>query len=1614
MKRLKKRLLPLVMVMAMVVSLCMPYSEMTSKAEDNTSANVAKGKEIILNDSIKGDQRATNSKVVTDGKTAAGWESAFFVGVEQDHGKDSYITIDLGESYDISMIRYFGLITPDYASGYVNTPYNQVFRISNDPNFEDDSTKTVFNSDKDNFFGFGAGTDEPESSKLEEGRVIKFPTTNARYVRYYQYGSQTAISGNYPTALGVSEIEVYEGSEEEPQIPIGNEAYGAKVTGSEFNSNGDATEGWWGGWSNNDLQEITNGQANSDHWKAPTKNPGGDKGENVFVTLDMGKVKELSTIKIWSKVGGTFLNQIVQVSENGTDWKNVYNSDKENQAGQDPTDSGKEVCGGKLTNGTITGVSAGHDDAYQETTTGMTIDFEKTDVRYIRWWSSGQANNELSMMIQLQAFNRHVVTFDYNDGSGRKDVVTVDEGNMASRPENPISAELGMLFDKWTVDKVGGEEWDFATPITGDVTLVANWKKVGFSTVTFDSDGGTEVAPIKVTNGLAVAKPENPEKEGKVFAGWKLDGAPYNFGAEVTKDITLKATWVDPAAPNAVKLHAGLLDITLDSHGNVTNLISTLDGTDYFNLEPDGKVRSLISLVAAYNIETPTGVTYDEEKQELVFDFASINAKATVKLEDNGNYTSLTLEKVDKPEAVALQAVLWGPIKTTIQDGGQTVGAVYDDNYAIGMHMLNSKTIGGWPIEFKEAFYPSDLPPVNGYPDPRVTRNIYSNTAAFSTWGSALQGYTWDYTKDTMRTVAYYPEVAQMQPAMTGKYADELASMLGSSIALYGTRSDNILNVISNIEITEGLPRPTIDGEWQKESLKMAQDFLVFNDAIWGNVENDAKMANAAGIKHIYGQYGASGPWTSDGSFQFNGNFGGSDENAKKMVEEAAKYGVYIGTHTLSNLISYHDANARPEASDILSYAGFAALTRDVSADDTTIYVKDGYPFSDEVVNATGGRKEVRIGKEFLTFTQCTQVGEDEWALTGCARGGNGTKAAEHKKGENAYKLWHYYGSLVAGWDGLDQLTDRIGDVMNNVGIHSMSYDSFESTKYSVYSSILEGMYMKKVYENVKAGGNADGFITEASDMDSVVWDVHSRISWGESNTPINTMVNYLTYYRKNFFPAMLGWSYDHGNHGGYSEPNLLMNLAMKGGWNAGTGWYVNRNTFNQYPYMPELIKTWNNAIQKGAFVVHGEYTEEIQSQLRSAWTNGRVWTLTEDVADKEWTLQEVNKSNLDEKIGEPVKLTATNNINIDRDAIENGDVATNVSRDYARKHSGEEVTVYTQAYTGCEMKEDSLKVTAKDGTDVTLTAVEGEEGAYTFTMPEQDVDITAEFVAKEDPEIPEEPSAIRKLLQMTYDKVKDLDTSEAVDSAAKEFEDALQAAKELLDNPTSTDDEMLAAWNRLVDATHGLGLEKGDKTILKVLIDQAEDMVKHADKYVEKNWQLLLDELEDAKVVMDDPEAMDDTIQPAEDELLNAILVQRYKANKDNLKELIDKANGLDLSKYTKESVNTLKAALKAADAVMADDSLSIDDQAKVAKAEKELQAALDGLKLASNDGNGSGDDGKEEDKVGGTPTTPKKDKDNEKNAPKTGDTMNVAVWLMLMAAVVVTVEECARRKRR
>ena len=62
-------------------------------------------------------------------------------------------------------------------------------------------------------------------------------------------------------------------------------------------------------------------------------------------------------------------------------------------------------------------------------------------------------------------------------------------------------------------------------------------------TVTFNTDGGSEITSKEINEGEKVTKPADPTKEGYKFVKWQLNGEDYDFEKIVTGDIELKAVW---------------------------------------------------------------------------------------------------------------------------------------------------------------------------------------------------------------------------------------------------------------------------------------------------------------------------------------------------------------------------------------------------------------------------------------------------------------------------------------------------------------------------------------------------------------------------------------------------------------------------------------------------------------------------------------------------------------------------------------------------------------------------------------------------------------------------------------------------------------------------------------------------------------------------------------------------------------------------------------------------------------------------------------------------------------------------------------------------------------
>lgn len=138
---------------------------------------------------------------------------------------------------------------------------------------------------------------------------------------------------------------------------------------------------------------------------------------------------------------------------------------------------------------------------------------------------------------------KYTVTFDTDGGTPVPDSQIVEIEGQPTRPADPT--KVGHTFVGW-IDSVSGDLVDFDNyrwQILSDTILIAKWEKKVY-TVTFNSNGGTEIDPKTVKYQEIVEKPADPTKEGYNFVKWvDSNGNEYDFTTPIEDDITLDAEW---------------------------------------------------------------------------------------------------------------------------------------------------------------------------------------------------------------------------------------------------------------------------------------------------------------------------------------------------------------------------------------------------------------------------------------------------------------------------------------------------------------------------------------------------------------------------------------------------------------------------------------------------------------------------------------------------------------------------------------------------------------------------------------------------------------------------------------------------------------------------------------------------------------------------------------------------------------------------------------------------------------------------------------------------------------------------------------------------------------
>ena len=142
--------------------------------------------------------------------------------------------------------------------------------------------------------------------------------------------------------------------------------------------------------------------------------------------------------------------------------------------------------------------------------------------------------NEALTLYPVWNTNKYTITFDTNGGSEIAPI-TQDYGTEITAPDNPT--RKGYTFKGW--DKEIPE-----TMPAENITVKAQWE-INQYTITFDTNGGSEIAPITQDYGTKITTPDNPTRKGYTFKGWDKE-IPETMPAE---NITITARWRDTEKP---------------------------------------------------------------------------------------------------------------------------------------------------------------------------------------------------------------------------------------------------------------------------------------------------------------------------------------------------------------------------------------------------------------------------------------------------------------------------------------------------------------------------------------------------------------------------------------------------------------------------------------------------------------------------------------------------------------------------------------------------------------------------------------------------------------------------------------------------------------------------------------------------------------------------------------------------------------------------------------------------------------------------------------------------------------------------------------------------------
>jgi hypothetical protein len=612
----------------------------------------------------------------------------------------------------------------------------------------------------------------------------------------------------------------------------------------------------------------------------------------------------------------------------------------------------------------------------------------------------------------------------------------------------------------------------------------------------------------------------------------------------------------------------------INQQAQVIKMSDIKSNVDYV---PVGKPGYLVRVKSSGKEMVPSDMKI--QKNILMLTFGN-GIELHVKTFRNNDYLRFELIKVIN--AGKIEAVLWGPFNTTIDETiGEVVGVVRNKDFAIGIQGINPKTNGG-KILNEEGSGGEEF------------------TASKEDFGSALQANCMNHALARVMTVWHNNKNTPVKPV-------EGYTMEGTAIALFGTTPQDALTMIGKIEVAENLPHPVIDGQWIKTSGVTGKPYLItsFSEK---NFDEMLEFTNRLGFYSIYHSH----PFETWGHFDLlkklfpNGRAG-----MKSLVEKAKTKNIRVGTHTLTNFITTNDPFVTTEANSGLMAAGISFLTEDIDADTTVIPV-DNYDYFAQASTLNG----VLIGNEIVRYQEVTK--EKPYKLLNCARGAYNTNAVAHRNGDTAKKLMDYpYKTFFPDWEMQDELIQNMADFFNQTGVSHMDFDGHEGTGY-----LGRGDYGKSYFADQFTKSTDHLVVNGSSNMGHYYWHINSYINWGEPwyasfrESQSEQRFTNQAFLERNYLPNMLGWF--------LMTPGTLVDdiewmMARAAGYNAGYAFVCDYEAFKNNPntdIIIDYIRMWEEAKNLKIF------SDEQRTRLKNPEADFHL----EKAGPTQWKLQSFEK----------------------------------------------------------------------------------------------------------------------------------------------------------------------------------------------------------------------------------------------------------------------------------------------------------------------------------------------------------------------------------------------------